>query len=35
LPEFAAKTFGIKRLLSTNPRRASEEDLLGILKEAY
>jgi alcohol dehydrogenase class IV len=35
LPEFAAKTFGIKRLLATNARRASEEDLLGILREAY
>ena len=34
LPEFAAKSFAIKRLMSLNPRVPSEEDLLGILKEA-
>jgi alcohol dehydrogenase len=35
LPEFARKTFAIKRLLATNPRRASEAELLGILEGAF
>ncbi len=35
LPEFAAKAFGIKRLMDLNPRVPSEEDLLGILKAAF
>ncbi len=34
LPMFAAKAFAIKRLMSLNPRVPSEEDLLGILREA-
>jgi len=34
LPGFAKKAFAIKRLLAVNPRRASEEDLLGIYKSA-
>jgi alcohol dehydrogenase class IV len=34
LPEFAEKSYAIKRLLSVNPRRATQEDLLGILREA-
>lgn len=35
LPEFARKSFAIKRLLATNPRRASESDLLAILEAAF
>ncbi len=35
LAEFAAKAFGIKRLLQVNPRRASEADLLEILQAAF
>ena len=35
LPEFAAKTFAIKRLLATTPRRASEADVLSILEAAF
>jgi alcohol dehydrogenase class IV len=35
LPEFAAKTFAIKRLLATTPRRASEADVLAILEAAF
>lgn len=35
LPEFAAKSFVIKRLLQVNPRVASEADLLGILRAAF
>jgi alcohol dehydrogenase class IV len=35
LPEFAKKSFAIKRLLATNPRRASEADLLAILEAAF
>jgi len=35
LPEFAKKSFAIKRLLATNPRRASESDLLAILEAAF
>lgn len=35
LPEFARKSFAIKRLLATNPRRASEADLLAILEAAF
>jgi alcohol dehydrogenase class IV len=35
LPGFAAKTFAIKRLLATTPRRASEADLLAILEAAF
>ena len=35
LPGFAAKAFAIKRLMAVNPRQASEQDLLGILKAAY
>ncbi len=35
LPGFAAKTFAIKRLIATNPREASEEDLLKILESAF
>ena len=35
LPAFAAKAFAIKRLLATNPRKASEADLLGILARAF
>lgn len=34
LPDFAAKAFGIRRLMSLNPRKPTEEDLLGILREA-
>jgi alcohol dehydrogenase class IV len=34
LPEFAEKSFAIKRLLSVNPRRATQGDLLDILREA-
>lgn len=35
LPEFAAKTFAIKRLLATTPRAASEADVLAILEAAF
>lgn len=35
LPQFAEKTFAIKRLLSVNPRPATYDDLLGILEAAY
>jgi alcohol dehydrogenase class IV len=35
LPTFAAKAYGIKRLLAVNPRQASEAELLGILESAY
>jgi alcohol dehydrogenase len=35
LPDFAAKAFAIKRLMTMNPRRPTEEDLLAILREAY
>jgi alcohol dehydrogenase class IV len=35
LPLFAEKAFAIKRLLWVNPRQASREDLLGILREAW
>lgn len=35
LPMFAAKAFQVKRLLATNPRSASEADLLGILQAAF
>jgi alcohol dehydrogenase class IV len=35
LPEFARKAFAIKRLLSVNPRQATEADLLGILEAAF
>ncbi|MCA9121841.1 MAG: iron-containing alcohol dehydrogenase [Planctomycetaceae bacterium] len=34
LPKFAEKAFAIKRLLWVNPRKASLEDLLGILEAA-
>lgn len=35
LPQFAEKSFAIKRLLWVNPRRASQADLLGILEAAW
>jgi alcohol dehydrogenase class IV len=35
LPEFAEKAFGLKRLLRVNPRSATLESLLGILRDAY
>lgn len=35
LPTFAKKSFAIKRLLQTNPRDASEEDILSILQAAF
>jgi alcohol dehydrogenase class IV len=35
IPEFAAKAFAIRRLLWVNPRRASQQDLVEILEEAY
>jgi alcohol dehydrogenase class IV len=35
LPAFAEKAFAIKRLLWVNPRRATLDDLLGILQAAY
>lgn len=35
LPEIAAKAFAIKRLMDTNPRRPSEDDLLAILEAAF
>ena len=34
LEEFADKSFQIKRLLRINPRQASRDDLLEILREA-
>ncbi|HEX2749949.1 MAG TPA: iron-containing alcohol dehydrogenase [Verrucomicrobiales bacterium] len=34
LPGFAEKSFGIKRLVENNPRRPSQDDLLGILEQA-
>ena len=35
LPDFAEKSFAIKRLLSVNPRRASLQDLIEIFQAAY
>ena len=35
LPTFAAKSFGIKRLMALNPRPPSEADLLHILRDAF
>ncbi len=35
LPTFAAKSFGIKRLMALSPRPPSEADLLAILREAF
>jgi len=35
LPEFAEKAFAIGRLTEMNPRRPTQEDLLGILREAF
>lgn len=35
LPTFASKAFAIKRLLTMNPREASEADLLGIYQAAF
>lgn len=35
LPEMAAKSFGIKRLMDTNPRPPQESDLLDILEAAF
>ena len=35
LPFFAAKAFAIKRLMGTNPRQPTEQDLLGILQAAF
>lgn len=35
LPGFAAKAFAIKRLMGTNPRQPTEDDLLAILEAAY
>lgn len=35
LPEFARKTFAIKRLLGTTPRTATEADILNILETAF
>lgn len=35
LPQFAEKAFAIKRLMGTNPRQPTEQDLLGILAAAY
>ena len=35
LPEFAEKSFALKRLLWINPRQASREDLIGILEAAF
>jgi alcohol dehydrogenase class IV len=35
LPVFAEKAFAIKRLMNTNPRRPTQEDLLKILEQAY
>jgi len=35
LPQFAEKAFAIKRLMGTNPRKPTQEDLLEILNQAY
>ncbi len=35
LERFAEKAFAIKRLLLVNPRKASQDDLLGILRDAF
>ena len=35
LPLFAEKSFAIKRLMNTNPRRPTQADLLAILEQAY
>jgi alcohol dehydrogenase class IV len=35
LPDFAEKAFAIKRLMNTNPRKPTQQDLLNILEEAY
>jgi alcohol dehydrogenase class IV len=35
LPVFAEKSFAIKRLMGTNPRRPTQADLLAILEQAY
>jgi alcohol dehydrogenase class IV len=35
LAEFADKAFQIKRLLAVNPRRATRDDLLGIVRAAF
>ena len=35
LPTFAEKSFAIKRLLWVNPRKASQQDLLEILRSAF
>jgi alcohol dehydrogenase class IV len=35
LATFAEKSFAIKRLLWVNPRRATQQDLLGILQAAF
>jgi alcohol dehydrogenase class IV len=35
LPDFAKKTFAIKRLLGTTPRAAGEADILAILEAAF
>ena len=35
LPMFAEKAFAIKRLMNVNPRKPTQEDLLGILEAAF
>jgi alcohol dehydrogenase class IV len=35
LADFADKAFQIKRLLAVNPRQATQDELLGILSEAF
>jgi alcohol dehydrogenase class IV len=35
LPEFAQKAFAIKRLMTTNPRLPTEEELVELLRTAY
>ena len=35
LPRFAEKAFTLKRLRDVNPRRATQQDLLGILQAAF
>lgn len=35
LPRFAEKAFAIKRLMMVNPRKPTQEDLLGILRDAF
>jgi alcohol dehydrogenase class IV len=35
LPGFAEKSFAIKRLMGTNPRQPTVDDLLAILEQAY